>query len=101
MGEHQAPDYSQAEGASGFGPGPETQGNGQSPHKSGAGGHHDGPETDQTALINGLIGTLAFVALGLQGEVDHHDGVLFDDTHQHDDPHKGINTQFLPKDEQG
>ena len=35
----------------------------------------------------------AVAALPLQGEVDHHDGVLLDDAHQHDDAHEGVEGQ--------
>src|SRR5262245_14902877 len=38
--------------------------------------HHDGPEAQQTRLVDGLLRRLALFALGVEGEVDHHDRVL-------------------------
>jgi hypothetical protein len=46
------------------------------------GGHHDGAEAQQAGLIDGFDRRQALLALGLQGEVDHHDGVLFHDADQ-------------------
>src|SRR6516162_10648949 len=44
--------------------------------------HHDRPEAQQASLVDRLPRALAFYALGLQGEVDHHDRVLLDDADQ-------------------
>src|SRR5712672_2241791 len=49
------------------------------------GGHHDGPEAQQTSLINGVKRGLAFQALGLNREIDHEDGVFLDNADQQDD----------------
>ncbi len=49
------------------------------------GGHHDGPEAQQAGLIDRFARRLAFLALRLQREVDHHDGVLLHDADQQDD----------------
>src|SRR5581483_3121830 len=70
-------------------------------HQSGHGGHHDGTEANQSTLVNGFLRALTFVALSVEREVDHHDGVLFHDTDQHDDSHEGVQVQFLVEDEQG
>ena len=43
---------------------------------------------------------LALVALRLEREVDHHDGVLFHDADQHDDSHERVKVQFLVKEQQ-
>ena len=48
-------------------------------------GHQDRPEAQQAGLMDRLARRLALVALGLQREVDHHDGVLLDDADQQDD----------------
>jgi hypothetical protein len=40
------------------------------------------------ALKDGVEGRDFFVALPVEGEVDHHDRVLLDDADQHDDPTK-------------
>ena len=49
------------------------------------GGHHDGPEAQQRALVNGFFAAFALDPLIFQCEVDHHDCVLLNDIHQHDD----------------
>src|SRR5262249_25930738 len=41
--------------------------------------HHDGSETDETTLKNGVGRTLAFVSLGIESEIDLHDRILLDD----------------------
>src|SRR5438309_8509502 len=41
-------------------------------------GHDDGSEAQETRLINGVFGTIAFLALGVDGEIDHEDCVLLD-----------------------
>ena len=51
----------------------------------GHGRHHDRPEAQQAGLIDRLARRLALVALGLEREVDHHDGVLLDDADQQND----------------
>src|SRR5579864_6365138 len=45
-------------------------GDGDAAKHSGHGGHHDGPETQQAGLIDGLLGAIILVAFGLDGEVD-------------------------------
>ena len=51
----------------------------------GGGRHHDGPQTDDRRIVNGLLRLHLLVALQMQGEVDHHDGVLLDDADEQDD----------------
>ena len=101
LGDQQAAHHRHAQGPAGFGPGPKAQGDGQGAHQGRHGGHHDGPEADQGPGIDGLPGAFAFAALGLQGEVDHHDGVFLDDPHQHDHAHKGVDVQVHMKEHQG
>ena len=66
-------------------PVPRAQRQRQAAEQRGHGGHHDRTEAQQTRLIDGLLGRLAFLALRLQREVDHHDGVLLHDADQQDD----------------
>ena len=47
--------------------------------------HQDRPEAQQAGLVDRLARRLAFVALGVEREVDHHDRVLLDDADQQDD----------------
>ena len=37
------------------------------------------------------------LALRVDGEIDHHDGVLLHHAEQHDDAHEGVQVQFLVK----
>src|ERR1035438_4431260 len=53
-------------------------------------GHHDRPETQNAARMNGIERSPAFVALGFNGEIDHHDRVLLDYAEQHDQPDKCV-----------
>src|SRR5439155_21849834 len=50
----------------------------QTAEQCGHGGHHDRPETKQASFVDGVERGLPFLALGFEGEVDHHDGVLLD-----------------------
>ena len=47
--------------------------------------HQDRPEAQHRGLENRLLGRFAVLALGLEGEVDDHDGVLLDDADQQHD----------------
>jgi hypothetical protein len=48
-----------------------------------------------------LPGRLALLALGVQGEVDHHDGVLLDDADQQDDADDADHAQLMAGHQQG
>ena len=48
-------------------------------------GHHDRAEPQQAGFMNCFDRALAFAALRLQREVDHHDRVLLDDSDQEND----------------
>src|ERR1019366_3635681 len=58
---------------------------GNSAEQRGHGGHHNGAETQQTGLVNGFFGSLAFFPLRFEGEIDHHNGVFLHDTYQKND----------------
>src|SRR5215469_414655 len=62
--------------------------------------HHDRPEAQQAGLMDRLLRALAFEALGLQREVDHHDRVLFDDTDQQDDADDRDHRQLVMQEHQ-
>ena len=53
-----------------------------------------GPEAQQRGLIDGVGGVLALLALGFQGEIDHHDAVLLHDADQQDDADDGDDVQI-------
>ena len=58
------------------------------------GGHHDRPETQQARLADGLLRTQALTALQLQGQINHQDGVLLDDTDQQEQTQQGDQTEL-------
>src|SRR5437870_8819550 len=60
------------------------------------GGHDDRAETQQASLENGRLRALAFVAFGFEREVDHHDGVLFYDANEQNDPDHSDDAQIGP-----
>src|SRR5208337_337523 len=72
-----------------------TNRDGQGSHQGRHGGHHDGTEADERALIDGFLRTLSFLPLRFQSEVNHHDGILFYDADEHDDPHERVKIQLL------
>ena len=65
------------------------------------GGHDDRPEAQQRRLVDRLARALALLALGVEGEVDHHDGVLLHDADQQDDADDADHAQVLAGDHQG
>ena len=64
------------------------------------GGHHDRPEAQQAGLVDGLFGRLAFLALRLQREIDHHDGVLLHDADQQNDADQRDHVEIVVRDQQ-
>eukprot|EP01022_Parablepharisma_sp_SALTPOND_P004192 TRINITY_DN118_c0_g1_i1.p1 TRINITY_DN118_c0_g1~~TRINITY_DN118_c0_g1_i1.p1 ORF type:complete len:1977 (+),score=693.89 TRINITY_DN118_c0_g1_i1:34526-40456(+) len=64
------------------------------------GGHHDGTEAQLAGLEDGIARRQAVVALGIDGEVHHHDGVLLDDADQQDDADDADDAQVGPRDHQ-
>jgi len=99
--DQKAANHGEAQSAAGFGPGPDFYSNRQSAHQGLHGCHHDQSEKNDVPLANRIHWRHAFSALGLQGEVDHHNRILLDDPDQHDDADKGIEVQVLAKDHQG
>jgi hypothetical protein len=51
----------------------------------GHGSHEDGPEAEEASFVNGFDGSEAFLRFGLNGEVNHEDGVFLDDADEEDD----------------
>jgi len=73
----------------------------QSAEQSRDRGHHDGPESELAACVDGFPRTLAFHALGFERKVDHHDRVLLDHAEKHDESDEGVEIQFPVKQLQG
>ena len=59
------------------------------------GRHHDRSEAQQARLVNRLARRLAFLALGIEREVDHHDRVLFHNADKEHDADDGDHTEIL------
>ena len=68
-----------------------------STQKRGHGGHHDGAKAQQAGLVNRLGRVHAPLPFTFQGEVDHHDAVLFHDADQQDDADDRHHAQILVK----
>jgi hypothetical protein len=80
------------------GAGAESQGDGA--EERGHGGHHDGPEAQHASLKDRVRGALAVLALGHQGKVDHHDGILFHQPDQQHDADDGDDVEVILEDQQ-
>ena len=104
-GEHlrdeQAADDGDAQGLAQFGADAHADGKRQSAEHGGEGGHHDGTEAHQACLVDGFDGRQALFALGLQGKVDHHDGVLLHDSDEQENADQGHDAEIGAGDEQG
>ena len=64
-------------------------------------GHHDRPKTHDAGLQNRLARAHTEVTLGIQGEVDHQDGVLLDDADQQNDADQRDQRQLGAAQQQG
>src|SRR5215471_3378328 len=66
----------------------------QATKQSSHGGHHDGPEAQQAGFVDGVEGRFPFLALGLEREVNHHDGVFLDNADEQDDANERNDAEF-------
>ena len=102
LADDQAADDGDAERAAQFGAGAGAERQGQAAEQRRHGGHHDGAEAQQAGLVDRVLGrSCAVVALGLEGEVDHHDGVLLDDADEQDDADQGDDAEIGAGEQQG
>ena len=62
------------------------------------GGHHDGPEAQQAGLIDGVHRRHTFLALRLQGKIDHHDAVLLHNADEQDQANQRNHAEINPAD---
>src|SRR5215470_10191019 len=62
----------------------ETDGERQGAEHRRAGGHHDGAEAQQARFVDRLLRGEAPGALGVEREIDHHDGILLDQADEQD-----------------
>ena len=95
LAEHQSADDGDAERLAEFGAGAGAQHQRQRAEDRRHGGHQDRPEPQQAGLIDRLARRQAFDALGLQREIDHHDGVFLDDADQQNDADDGDDVEIV------
>src|SRR5258708_28106013 len=91
----QAADNGDAERAAQLGAGALADGERQAAADRGEGRHHDRPEAQQAGFVERLERAPAVLALGLEREVDHHDGVLLDDADQQDDADQSDDAEIV------
>src|SRR6267378_3897692 len=91
----EAADDADAEGAAKFGTGAGAEGQRESAKEGGHGGHQDGAEAQHARFEDGVFGAFAAFAFGLQGKINHHDGVFLDDTDEQDDADDGNDVEVL------
>src|SRR5260221_6113832 len=89
LAEDEAADDGDAKGATKFGANALAESERKRSEKSCHGGHEDGTEAQETGLVDGVLGRQTFLHFGLHGEVDHEDGVLFDDADGKNDADEG------------
>src|SRR6267143_692466 len=91
----EAADDADAEGAAKLGTGAGAKGQGESSKEGSHGGHQDGAEAQHARFEDGVFGAFAAFAFGLQGKINHHDGVFLDDTDEQDDADDGNDVEVL------
>src|SRR5262245_15720956 len=62
--------------------------------------HHDGAEALEATLVNSLLGGHRLIALGVDGEIDDHDGIFFDDANKQDDTQERVEVEILSEEQQ-
>ncbi len=88
-----------AKGAAKFGADTSAECERKTAEKRGHGGHHDGSEAEEACFIDGVERGFAFNAFGFEREVNHHDGVLLDDTDEKNDADESDDAEFRAAEE--
>ena len=101
LAEDEASDDGDAEGAARFGARAETKGDREGPCECGHGCHHDGAEPYDARFVYRVRRGLAFLPLGFEREIDHHDPVLLYEADQHYHADIGVDREVDPEDHQG
>ena len=78
-------------------PVPVPKASGNAPQMAAHGGHHDGPEAQHAGFKDGVARILTLIALGLQREIDHHDGILLHNADEQDDADDGDHVEINVK----
>ena len=97
----EAADDGDAERAAKLAAGATAEGEWDTAEQRGHGGHHDGTEAQQTGLVDRLFGLHALIPFGFESEVDHHDGILLDDTDEQNDADERDDGEIDVEKEQG
>jgi TetR/AcrR family transcriptional regulator len=93
--EYEAAHHRQAERLAQFGAGADAQRDRHRAHHRGQRRHHDGAKAQDARLADRLLRRHAAVALRVEREVDHHDGVLLHDADQQQDADRRDQRQVL------
>ena len=93
MGKNQPADDRESKRAAGLGAGAHSECDPQRAHQCGHRGHHNGPEPNDARAVDGLGRGQRLVALGFDGEVDHHNAVLFHQHDEHDDADESVQVE--------
>ncbi len=94
LAEDKAADNRYAQGTAELGADTRAEGERHGAKKSGHGGHHDGPETQQASLVNRIDRILPSLALDLNGKINHQNGVLLDEADEENDADKRDDVQI-------
>nr|GEY79798.1 hypothetical protein [Tanacetum cinerariifolium] len=100
LADQQAADHDQAQWLAQLGPGAGCEHQGYRAEQRGQGGHENRPEAQQRRFIDGGLWVDPAIALSIEGEVDHHDRVLFDDADQQNDADDGDHAQVVTAEDQ-
>src|SRR6202166_2051833 len=101
LAEDQATDNRDAKWLAQFRSRASAQGQRQAAKHGGHGGHKDGAESQQARLINSVNGILAALAFRFERKVDHHNGVLLNNSYQQDDSYERNDTEIRTRNQQG
>ena len=63
--------------------------------------HENRAEAEEARLEDRFARRLSFIALCIEGEVDHHDRVLLHDADEHEDADKTIDVEFHSEEQEG
>lgn len=101
LGDDEAADDNEAQWAAALGGhASDADGDGDSAHDGGEGGHEDGAKTGQARFIDGFFCGVASKD-GIVGEIDHDDAVFHDDAEEEDKANEGVEGEGFLEEEKG
>src|SRR5262249_21977388 len=101
LAKNQTADDRKAEGAAQPGPGAVAERERERAEKSGHGWHENGTETQQARFVNSFDGSETVLRLGLNGKINHENGIFLDDTDEKNDANIGDHGKFRFEKHQG